>query len=280
MCIRDRFNAGQFTPGGETPSDDLALYKVSPGKAYVKGYEIETLSSTFIDVPKPRDVATVKNQSIIYNTGPTFKVNSVFRTPTVGIGSTYVLSLRDERVGVNSESAPGQEIGLARVYDFRLESGTYEVSDSDKSKNQWDLALYDVQTFSELTLNQPITQSVPAFIEGQNSGATAYLVGSVTSGLGLTVYEKNGNFISNEPLTINGINNGRIAIGITDYTVSDVKSLYGTDDGTIGLNTFSANILPSTLFDVGIATVGIDKGAAGTVIKLSLIHISEPTRPY
>ena len=51
-----------------------------------------------------------------------------------------------------------------------------------------------------------------------------------------------------------------LAIGITDYTVSDVKSLYGTDDNTIGINTFSANIIPSTLFDVGIATVGIDKG--------------------
>jgi len=264
---RGVFNAGQFTPGGETPSDDLALYKLSPGKAYVKGYEIETLNPTFLDVPKPRDINTLKDQSIIYNTGPTFKINSVFRTPTVGIGSTYVLSLRDERVGVNSEGAPGQEIGVARVYDFRLESGTYEVAESDRSKNQWDLSLYDVQTFSELTLNQPITQSVPAFIEGKNSGATAFLVGSVTSGVGLTVYEKNGNFIADEPLIINGINNGRTAIGITDYTVSDVKSLYGTDDNTIGINTFSANIIPSTLFDVGIATVGVDKGAAGTVIQ-------------
>ena len=126
----------------------------------MKGYEIEPLNPTFLDVPKPRDVNTLKDQSIIYNTGPTFKVNSVFRTPTVGIGSTYVLSLRDERVGVNSEGAPGQEIGVARVYDFRLESGTYEVAESDRAKNQWDLSLYDVQTFSELTLNQSITQSL------------------------------------------------------------------------------------------------------------------------
>ena len=56
--------------------------------------------------------------------------------------------------------------------------------------------------------------------------------------------KKNGNFIANEQIIINGINNGRTAIGITDYTVSDVKSVYGTDDGTIGINTFSANIIP------------------------------------
>jgi len=264
---RGVYRAGQFTQGGETPSDDLALYKISPGKAYVKGYELETVNPTFLDVAKPREVKTLQNQNIIYNTGPTFKINSVFRTPTVGIGSTYVLSLRDQRVGVNSETVPGKEVGLARVYDFRLESGTYEVAESDRAKNQWDLALYDVQTFSELELNQPITQSVPAFIEGKQSGATAFLVNSVTSGVGLTVYEKNGNFIADEPIIINGINNGRTAIGVTDYTVSDVLSVYGTDDGTTGINTFSANIIPSTLFDVGIATVGIDKGAAGTLIK-------------
>ena len=98
---RGVYKAGQFTSGGETPSDDLALYKISPGKAYVKGYELETVGPTYLDVPKPRDTKTLKNQNIIYNTGPTLKINSVFRTPTVGIGSTYVLSLRDQRVGVN-----------------------------------------------------------------------------------------------------------------------------------------------------------------------------------
>ena len=35
----------------------------------------------------------------------------------------------------------------------------------------------------------------------------------------------------------------------------------------IGLNTFSANVIPSTLFNVGVATVGVDKGAAGTKIQ-------------
>ena len=54
--------------------------------------------------------------------------------------------------------------------------------------------------------------------------------------------KKNGNFIKNEQLIINGVNNGRTAIGITDYTISDVQSVYGTDDNNIGLNTFSANV--------------------------------------
>jgi hypothetical protein len=252
---RGIFQAGQFTPGGGTPSDDLAIYKISPGKAYVKGYEIEMLNPTFIDCPKTRDTKLIENQSIIYNTGPTFKLNSVYRTPTVGIGSTYVLSLRNERQGSNQENAAGNEIGFARVYDFRLESQNYDSNNSNL--DEWELALYDVQTFTELKLNNPITQSVPAIIEGKRSGAKAFLQGSVTAGLGLTVYEKTGNFIKNEQIIINGINNGRVAVGITEYSVSDVKSVYGTDDNLVGINTFNANVVPSVLFSVGVATVGM-----------------------
>ena len=252
---RGVFQPGQFTPQGGTPSEDLAVYKISPGKAYVKGYEIETLNPTFIDCPKTRETKLIENQSIIYNTGPTYKLNSVYRTPTVGIGSTYVLSLRSERQGSNQENAAGNEIGFARVYDFRLESQNYNSTNSNL--DEWELALYDVQTFTELKLNNPITQSVPAIIEGKRSGAKAFLQGSVTAGLGLTVYEKTGNFIKNEQLIINGVNNGRVAVGVTQYSVSDVKSVYGTDDNLVGINTFNANVVPSVLFPVGVATVGV-----------------------
>ena len=47
------------------PTDDLMVYKVSPGKAYVKGYEVETLRAENIDVQKPRTTKTLENQSQI-----------------------------------------------------------------------------------------------------------------------------------------------------------------------------------------------------------------------
>ena len=40
----------QLTSSGNTPSDDLMVYK-APGKAYVRGYEIETIAPSFIDAP-------------------------------------------------------------------------------------------------------------------------------------------------------------------------------------------------------------------------------------
>ena len=99
------YEEGQFTAGGSTPNADLSVLRISPGKAYVKGYEVETISPTFIDVPKPRTTRTIENQFFPYNTGPTLKLNSVYRSPTIGVGNTFILSLRDQRVGVNSEVA-------------------------------------------------------------------------------------------------------------------------------------------------------------------------------
>ena len=48
------FGEEQLTAQGNTPSEDLLTVKLSPGTAYVKGYRIDKLASTFLDVPKPR----------------------------------------------------------------------------------------------------------------------------------------------------------------------------------------------------------------------------------
>ena len=265
---RGIFNAGQLTYGGQVPTDDLAVYKLSPGRAFVRGYDIDVASTTFIDVPKPRTTKTIEDQSIIYNTGPTLRVHRTFRSPEVGIGNTYVLSLRDERVGVTSDtSAPGREIGVARVYDYRLESGSYDTTNG--SLNQWDLALYDIQPITHISLNQSTTLTVPTFIQGANSGATGFLKDAVTVGTALTVYEVEGEFIKNETLIFDGILNGRIAIAVTAHSLADVKSVYGTNDGVTGINTFTADVIQSNSAFVGIATITATSGGVSTVRSTS-----------
>ncbi|MDB4348693.1 DUF4815 domain-containing protein [bacterium] len=262
------FNAGQFSPSGVTVSDSLALYKISPGKAYVKGYEIESLNAVYLDVDKPRTTRTIEDQNIIYNTGPTIRLNRVYRNPVVGLGNTYLVSLRDQRVGSNQETLPGNEVGVARVYDFRLESGSYNTSDGNL--NEWNLALYDIQTNVEISINQAHTLSTPTFVKGANSGATGFLRHAVNVGTALTVYESEGSFIANERLIFNGIDDGRIAIAITEHNISDVKSVYGMvgytgDDTSVGINTFSADVIQSTKFTVGIASVTLLSGGISTV---------------
>ena len=65
------------------------------------------------------------------------------------------------------------KLELLELYDFRLESGSYNTSDGNL--NEWNLALYDVQTNVEISINQAHTLSTPTFVKGANSGGNRIL---------------------------------------------------------------------------------------------------------
>ena len=275
------FNADQLTYEGLIPSDDLGLYQISSGRAFVKGYEVETISSTYLDFQKPRTTATLEDQGINYNTGATLKLNNAYGSPQIGIGNTYVLSLRDERVGTAATLPAGKEIGLARVYDFDLESGSY--NRSNQNINEWDITLYDIQTVTELTLNEPITLTVPSHIKGKFSGASAFIKSPVASGVAVTVYDVKGDFIKNENFIIDGVENTRVAIAVTNYGISDIRSVFGNTNGpdmnTVGAaQTFSADTIQTPIISIGVGTISQFKNDAVSG-SISTIRSTSPNFP-
>ena len=77
--IEEFYQENQFTYGGETPTDDLGVYiKFHQVRAFVRGYEVETLQPTFLDAPKPRTTRLIENESLIYNTGSSLRLNRSF----------------------------------------------------------------------------------------------------------------------------------------------------------------------------------------------------------
>ena len=87
------------------------VYELGQGKAYVKGYEIEKLSTSNIDVNKPRDTSTVEIEQVTIDVGPVLKVHNVYGAPVVGFGTTITLQFRDDLVGSVSTTASGNIIG-------------------------------------------------------------------------------------------------------------------------------------------------------------------------
>jgi hypothetical protein len=252
------FTRNQFTYSGSSPSDDLAIYQISPGKAIVRGYEVETVSPVFLDVQKPRTTTTLENQAINYNTGSTLLLNNVHGTPIIGIGNTYVLSLRNERVGTSSNVATGKEIGVARVYDCKLESGSYNSSNQDL--NQWSISLYDIQTTTEITLNEPVSLLVPTFVQGASSGASGFIKDRVSNSNLITLYDTKGSFLKNESFIFDGIESGYVAIAVTSYGISDIKSVYGI----VGISSiFSADTIQSVKTPVGVGVARISAVSSG-----------------
>lgn len=266
------FNENQLTYNENVPNENLGTYIISPLKAYVKGYEVETVSPTFLDFSKPRDEKTLKNQSINYYTGPTFTLNRVHGSPVVSIATTYYVSLRDSRVGSSSVVASGNEIGLARVYDFALESGSYNTN--NLVENQWDISLYDIQAYTVLTVNEPITLNTPTYIKGKETGAVGFLRYNVSNSSTLTVYNTKGKFSIGERLIFDGIENTRITKTVKTYGVNDVKSIYGSV-GTA--YTFTADVVQSTLNPIGQVRITGESSGISTVTSSNVLFVGIAT---
>ena len=102
------FFSNELTDQGNTPSDDLMCVKLSPGKAYVRGYDIETISAKILDVEKPRDTKKVTSASIPFEMGNLLRVFDVSGIPHY----REAIDLHDQING------GGNVIGSARVYAF------------------------------------------------------------------------------------------------------------------------------------------------------------------
>ena len=271
---RGLYESDQVTQdGGAEPSSDLMAYKISPGKAYVKGYEVEILQAFNKDVLKPRSTKTVENQSLNFAFGPSFELNNVTGSPTLGFNNSNTISLRSERVGSEKRpssthvaspatgtnrvvdavavGAAGSDIGVARLYDFALETGSYNTQNA--AINQWDIALWDLQMYTTFQVNTSISLTVPTHIKGQSSGATGFLRYS-SVGTGFTAYDVKGTFFPGERLSFDGVpDNDRFTVDVHNYEISDIGSLYSSV-GTA--NTFTADLIPKKIQEFGSATVG------------------------
>jgi hypothetical protein len=221
--------SNQLTKQGNVPSKELLSVQISPGKAYVRGYEVETLNTINLDLEKPRTTDTSNNSYISFSLGNQLQVNNVYGPLTIGYGTTVKLfSARTVTPG----SSSGLEIGLARSYDLRIENSIYT-----NSSSVFNLSLFDIQTYTYVNLNSTITLNAPAFIEGQNSSAYGYLSKNVSNSNQLVLYQVSGTFSQNEPIKINGELNSRIITSIRDYSLQDICQVVGVT------NTFTADVI-------------------------------------
>ena len=227
------YTSEQKTQQGNIPSDDLMVMQISPGKAYVKGYPIEKISTGFIDVPKPRSTKTIEQEAVTYSTGDPLFVNNVFGSPSLGIGTTATVSLINRRRG-----GGGFEMGIARLYDFKAQSSSFV-----NQTTQYETRLFDVKTFTTIKVGTAIT-SMPTgtHVQGARSGATGFkhgTLGGTTNVSEFNLIDVSGKFIKDESILINGVQNGRVITKVDSFGFSDVKSL----KSAVGVSTFEADVV-------------------------------------
>ena len=230
----------ELTEQQNSPDDDLMCIKISSGRAYVAGYDVDKIGTTVLDVEKPREVGIRSDISIGYELGNLLKVNTVSGLPNSG----SVINI------YNNLNGTGDIIGSARVYSFNLEDANYE-----NDSTVWDLRLFDLQTYTAITLNQSVSNSgirTGSYIKGRNSGASGYSVGAGSNTL-VNVIQTSGTFHRGEQIEIDGSSDVPRTIGVvTAYNTQSIKSI------KIG-TTFSANsVLERFPIPNGIEEVSFD----------------------
>lgn len=220
------FFSDEKTNDGNTPSSDLMCLKVSPGKAYVRGYDIEKPGTTIIDVPKPRETKKSEVTNTSFLVGNVVRVNNVSGAPR----NRATVEFYNQRKNSTTAST-GTKIGDARIYSCSLTDSTYSGASST-----FDLSLFDVQTYTEITLNQPLSSTeLPAtsFIKGQNSSGSGYAVNAGGNSSVIMLRQTSGSFQLNEQITINGLDRvSRTITRIKVYSFSDIRSVFqGTSTG-------------------------------------------------
>jgi hypothetical protein len=96
------------------PSDpDKLRLVLDPGKAYVRGYEIETVASTNVDIDRARDTTLSNNSVSIASFGNYVDVTDVYGLPNVDTAST--LEFYDDVVTVPGNVPSGSKVGEAFI---------------------------------------------------------------------------------------------------------------------------------------------------------------------
>jgi hypothetical protein len=219
------FKSGEKSPDGSIVSNDLALLKISPGKAYVKGYEVSA-GDVLVDYPKPRTTSSAKSSSITFVGGDLLRVNNIKNVPNVGLTTTFSVSLMNKRL-VGQTVSGISTIGFARVYDIESHNTSYE-----NPSSQFNLYLFDIQTYTVLNLSSTIASLiVGSYVKGLSSGSYGY-VKSINS-TEITLYQVSGKFLPGEQISVDEIDYSTTISSVSDYSIDDVKSIFNNSTGFV-----------------------------------------------
>ena len=150
------FTSGGTTDDGNTASSDLLALQVSPGKAYVGGFEIEKIAPTIKDITKARDFDTVNAGVSTFDVGNFAFITNVYGTPDVtfisGESTAFKkVEIYDDKIETRG-SAKGTLIGVSRARSIEYFSGAVG-STSSNNTSVYKLFLFDINLFTKLKLS-------------------------------------------------------------------------------------------------------------------------------
>lgn len=139
------FNRGVYSPAEGGDEAKLAV-GLEPGKAYVEGYEIEKVSTEYVEVDKSREFVQEDNAIIPATVGNYLLVNNTNNLPPVHTFTT--VELYDRLTGSTGRGTEvGNLVGTARVRFYEWHSGTIGQTTAVYKLGLFDIKMIDNKSF-------------------------------------------------------------------------------------------------------------------------------------
>src|SRR5210317_2291978 len=191
-------NRGIYSSANGGLETKLAL-GLGVGKAYVKGYEIETIGTTFINLNKARDFDTQNNFTTKFDVGNYVNVTNIFGSPDVGFVSGSTEAFKRINFYDTLTSARGTEnagsggsitsIGRAKSKGFQYVTGAasaYTFASSSLTSAIYRHYMFDINMFTHLNVTTNTAFTTGETITGSTSNATG-TVESITTATSATI---------------------------------------------------------------------------------------------
>ena len=251
---RGIFAAGATSTDGNTASESKLAFGLSQGKAYVKGYEITKLGTTYVDVDKARDFDTESGTVTRFNIGSFVNVTNVFNIPDIGFVSGETEAFKKVRLVDTAHSTRGTvlatatqqafDIGRAKTRAFEHNSGspastdsgtTTMLSNSTTTDTTFKQYLFDIIMFTHINVSGAMSGALTTgdTLTGGTSGATGVIESlSTATATNITGASKSNpvvittgghTFTEGQQITIASVG-GMTNINDTNFTVKNPTS--------------------------------------------------------
>ena len=221
------------TPGDKTKFVGI----VSPGKGYVKGFEVDKPSQNLVTISKARTTEDAGALAVPFEIGNYYNIKSVLGQPEFGTGASEVTPFgivdlhADQKANLADATASGTLIGQARCRYFNYTSGN-PGSGVHIAADLFKIHLFDIRMYTLLTVQATMANyklTAGQRIVGATSGAKATVAVSVASGVALYVMDVEGTFQADEYIRVEWDTSTAITANKLHATQSSAVKSYSTD---------------------------------------------------
>lgn len=200
-------NNGGYLTVAEGGDANNIVYKIEPGLAYVKGYEVNNEATKYVVTNKANTYTNVNSQVITTRVGTYVLVNEAVGAWNLNLGQkVYLYDAKQNSIssGTSSSGAPtGNSIGSARVKSLTRDTGSLGTASANLKLHLFDVNMLGSNSFSNVRS-----------VFSEVSGSANVKADVITSALGSTI---------KDPFT-------PLIYGVGSSTVRKIRS---TDDVTI-----------------------------------------------